>query len=69
MYATTVGLVLAGFRSLDEREDRYKEQGKWWKWMWKTTHQNRFIKNFFNDIPHQKTKVCWSMILDGKNEY
>src|SRR6188768_882493 len=25
MYATAVGLVLSGFRSLDEREDRYKE--------------------------------------------
>jgi DNA-binding IclR family transcriptional regulator len=27
MYATSVGLVLSGFRSLDEREERYKEQG------------------------------------------
>ncbi len=25
MYATTVGLVLAGFKSLDERQDRYQE--------------------------------------------
>jgi cell division protein FtsA len=25
MYATSVGLVLSGFRSLDEREERYKE--------------------------------------------
>ena len=25
MYATTVGLVLCGFRSLDERENRYNE--------------------------------------------
>ena len=25
MYATTVGLVLAGFRALDERENRYQE--------------------------------------------
>ncbi len=25
MYATAVGLVLSGFRSLDEREERYRE--------------------------------------------
>lgn len=28
MYATTVGLVLAGFRALDERENRYIENGQ-----------------------------------------
>ena len=28
MYATTVGLVLAGFRALDERENRYMENGQ-----------------------------------------
>jgi cell division protein FtsA len=28
MYATSVGLVLAGFKSLDERENRYLELGK-----------------------------------------
>ena len=27
MYATTVGLVLAGFRALDERENRHTENG------------------------------------------
>lgn len=26
MYATAVGLVLSGFRSLDEREERYKDK-------------------------------------------
>ncbi len=26
MYATAVGLVLSGFRALDERENRYKEK-------------------------------------------
>jgi cell division protein FtsA len=27
MYATTVGLVLSGFRALDERENRYRAAG------------------------------------------
>ena len=28
MYATSVGLVLAGFRAIDDRENRYMELGK-----------------------------------------
>jgi cell division protein FtsA len=66
MYATGVGLVLAGFRSLDEREDRYRE----------TREMNRSGKsarrtssrNFFNDILI-KTKSLLLDDLNDKNEY
>ncbi|MCS6974924.1 MAG: cell division protein FtsA [Cyclobacteriaceae bacterium] len=65
MYATAVGLVLAGFRSLDEREDRIRE----------SREQNRATKikrtssrNFFNDIL-TKTKSLLIDDLDDKKEY
>jgi cell division protein FtsA len=66
MYATGVGLVLAGFRSLDEREDRYRE----------TREMNRsgksarrtISRNFFNDILI-KTKSLLLDDLNDKNEY
>jgi len=67
MYATAVGLVLAGFRSLDERQDRYKVA----KELVKTTPKPKRTvssKNFFNDILN-KTKSLLIDDLDGKNEY
>src|SRR6478735_3026667 len=66
MYATAVGLVLSGFRSLDEREDRYKEARE----VVRTTKTKKPIqtKNFFNDILN-KTKSLLIDDLDGKNEY
>jgi cell division protein FtsA len=67
MYATAVGLVLAGFRSLDEREDRYKEARE----TVKATKVKKHIgasKNFFNEILN-KTKSLLIDDLDGKNEY
>lgn len=66
MYATAVGLVLAGFRSLDEREERYKEA--------KTVRQPVKVKkgaltsDFFTNILN-KTKGLLIDDLDGKNEY
>jgi cell division protein FtsA len=71
MYATAVGLVLAGFRSLDEREDRYKEARE------VIAVKNAAAvkpkkpvssKSFFNDILN-KTKSLLIDDLDGKNEY
>ena len=71
MYATAVGLVLAGFRSLDEREDRYKEARE------VIAVKNAAVvkpkkpvssKSFFNDILN-KTKSLLIDDLDGKNEY
>jgi cell division protein FtsA len=63
MYATAVGLVLSGFRSLDERVDRYREARE----IVKATRVKKAApvsKNFFN-----KTKSLLIDDLDGKNEY
>ncbi|HRI79336.1 MAG TPA: cell division protein FtsA [Cyclobacteriaceae bacterium] len=66
MYATAVGLVLAGFRSLDERDERYRE-----------AKENRAVvkvkkarpaSDFFTSILN-KTKGLLIDDLDGKNEY
>jgi cell division protein FtsA len=66
MYATAVGLVLAGFRSLDEREDRYKEARE----AAKVTKVRKPVvtKNFFNEIL-TKTKSLLIDDLNDKNEY
>lgn len=67
MYATAVGLVLAGFRSLDERQDRYREARE----LIKTTPKAKrsvSSRNFFNEIL-TKTKSLLIDDLDGKNEY
>lgn len=67
MYATAVGLVLAGFRSLDEREENYKGARELVKTA-KATKKTGSSKNFFNDIL-TKTKSLLIDDLDGKNEY
>ena len=67
MYATSVGLVLSGFKAIDEREDRYKEV---------RAASNRVIikkkesvgGDFFSKILN-KTKGLLIDDLDGKNEY
>ncbi len=68
MYATAVGLVLAGFRSLDERDDR-RYEGKETKMkqpvkVKKTSLTSDFFTNILN-----KTKGLLIDDLDGKNEY
>lgn len=67
MYATAVGLVLAGFRSLDERQDGYNAAREQNKTVTKTKRQVT-SRNFFNDILN-KTKSLLIEDLDGKNEY
>ena len=67
MYATAVGLVLSGFRSLDEREDRYKEARE----VVKTTKAKRpavTSSNFFESILN-KTKSLLIDDLEGRNDY
>lgn len=67
MYATAVGLVLAGFRSLDEREERYREA----KVIAKPTVKVKkpvLTSDFFTNILN-KTKGLLIDDLDGKNEY
>jgi len=67
MYATAVGLVLAGFRSLDEREERYREKMAETKPNVKTKKPNP-TSDFFASIL-QKTKGLLIDDLSDKNEY
>ncbi|MEQ8303787.1 MAG: cell division protein FtsA [Cyclobacteriaceae bacterium] len=65
MYATAVGLVLSGFRSLDEREERYREAKESPKYL----KSKRIVSgDFFTNILN-KTKGLLIDDLDGKNEY
>ncbi|MBY0433995.1 MAG: cell division protein FtsA, partial [Cyclobacteriaceae bacterium] len=66
MYATAVGLVLAGFRSLDEREERYREAKE--SRMPVKVKKSRPAGDFFSSILN-KTKGLLIDDLDGKNEY
>lgn len=64
MYATAVGLVLSGFRSLDEREERYREARVTKTGKVKKVSSSDFFTNILN-----KTKGLLIDDLDGKNEY
>jgi cell division protein FtsA len=66
MYSTAVGLVLAGFRSLDERDARYREAREAAKTV--KTRKLMSSKSFFNDIL-TKTKSLLIDDLNDKNEY
>ncbi|MCU0383292.1 MAG: cell division protein FtsA, partial [Cyclobacteriaceae bacterium] len=70
MYATAVGLVLSGFRSLDEREDKYREAKEVVRAVKqkKQTPVSSSSKNFFNDIL-TKTKSLLIDDLNDKDEY
>lgn len=66
MYATAVGLVLAGFRSLDERDERYREAQE--NKVTVKVKKSKPTADFFNSILN-KTKGLLIDDLDGKNEY
>jgi len=66
MYATAVGLVLAGFRSLDERDERYREAME--NKVTVKVKKGKPTSDFFNNILN-KTKGLLIDDLDGKNEY
>ena len=68
MYATAVGLVLSGFRSLDEREERYKEAKEASKPVKTKKEKANPASDFFSSILN-KTKGLLIDDLDGKNEY
>ena len=68
MYATAVGLVLSGFRSLDERDERYKEAKEASKTVKVKKEKTNPASDFFSSILH-KTKGLLIDDLDGKNEY
>ncbi|MBX7125319.1 MAG: cell division protein FtsA [Cyclobacteriaceae bacterium] len=66
MYATAVGLVLSGFRSLDEREDRYREalESRTPVKVKKVSPKSDFFTSILS-----KTKGLLIDDLEGKNEY
>jgi cell division protein FtsA len=68
MYATAVGLVLAGFRSLDERDERYKEAKAMVKQPPVKQRKSALTGDFFTNILN-KTKGLLIDDLGEKNEY
>jgi cell division protein FtsA len=70
MYATAVGLVLSGFRSLDEREERYKEakENQNQKTVKVKKEKQNLASDFFSNILN-KTKGLLIDDLSDKNEY
>src|ERR1051325_4134006 len=71
MYATAVGLVLAGFRSLDERDDARRSQETKEikvKQQQPVKMKKSLTSDFFTNILN-KTKGLLIDDLDGKNEY
>jgi cell division protein FtsA len=68
MYATAVGLVLSGFRSLDERDERYREAKETQKNTKITKVKMNPTGDFFKDIL-KKTKGLLIDDLNDKNEY
>ncbi len=68
MYATAVGLVLAGFRSLDERDERYKEAKAAVKQQPVKQRKSALTGDFFTNILN-KTKGLLIDDLGEKSEY
>ncbi len=64
MYATTVGLVLSGFRALDIREDGYKEKSGKGNLKVKNKKGAKFFQNIID-----KTKDLLIDDLDDRNDY
>jgi cell division protein FtsA len=65
MYATAVGLVLSGFRALDERENRYQEKSG--AQNYKKERKDRGSDIFRKII--DKTKGLLIDDIDGKEDY
>ena len=68
MYATAVGLVLSGFRSLDQRQDGYNEVKSAQKSVKVKKEKANPASDFFSGII-KRTKGLLIDDLDGKNEY
>lgn len=64
MYATSVGLVLSGFRALDFREDRYNERQSKGQPKLKVNKQGKFFQNIL-----EKTKGLLIDDLDESKDY
>jgi cell division protein FtsA len=71
MYATTVGLVLAGFKALDDREEHYRRRkeiivdGRYGKESRTETHP----KDIFGSIRKRLRDFITDDIADDKNAY
>ncbi len=65
MYATSVGLVLSGFKAIDQREERYQSKEKIKPTIRKEKKDGH---DFFSKILN-KTKGLLIDDLDGRNEY
>ena len=68
MYATTVGLVLSGFRALDERENRYLESTGNTPAKKEESKASKKGSEFFNRLL-DKTKGLLMDDFHDKNEY
>ncbi len=67
MFATTVGLVLCGFRSLDQRENQYKEKVKSGNYYHRGDRKDKG-KDIFKRII-DKTKGLLIDDIDGREDY
>lgn len=68
MYATTLGLVLSGFRAIDERENQYMEKQQTGTGMRKEAKASRKGSEFFKGLI-DKTKGLLMDDFNDKNEY
>jgi cell division protein FtsA len=68
MFATTVGLVLSGFRALDVRENRYKENTKHFGGLNSRKDRREKGSDIFRKII-DKTKGLLIDDIDGKEDY
>jgi cell division protein FtsA len=64
MYATGVGLVLTGFRALDDRENKYMELSREEKFERRDTEGGKFFKKIID-----RTKNLLIDDLDDKIDY
>lgn len=67
MYATSVGLVLSGFKALDEREDRYREVRSSRATAGQKTSKDKTGINFFKNILEKTKGLLIDDFEDGKD--
>jgi cell division protein FtsA len=70
MYATTVGLVLAGFKALDDREDIYRQRAAInveGKGLQKATKSEPVNKDIFSNIRKRLQEFITNDIGDDSN--
>lgn len=68
MYATTVGLVMAGFKTIDYRNEKYEESENTSKYTGKSTSKKRG-RDFFTKIIERTRRLLIDDDFDNKNNY